>query len=1128
MLNDSTIRNIEVGLNESFLRVADGKTLTVSGTIAQLGDDDILTFDVGAGSTATVVGAINSGLGNGELNQIGAGTLVVTADNSGWGGGTRIENGTVEFDTIANVGAVSSLGNADTQNVLQIGSASNAATLRMIGTEASNSSNRAVQLGAAGATIDVVEAAQTLTISGVVSDVTTAANLTKAGAGTLVLSGNNTYSGNTSVTAGTLQVGDGGTTGSLGAGGDLDVASGATVNFNRTDSLAFDNAVTGAGDINVNSGTLTISNANTHSGTLTVASGANLDGEGSVAGNLVFAGTTHTINADLSTAAALGSTGTGSTDVSALAASGFTVNTSGFGAGPVAVLTYGSGGFIGGLDRFTATGSVSVRGATFADSGSAITVDAGFVDNIWQGTDGTDPTFWDIGATGNWGNVSDAVWQEGDNAIFGDTATDFAPTLQSNTTAGDVTFTNTTNAYTLASNAGEVLTINNSLDASNTAAVTISANLEGGDDGLNIIGTGDMTISGVISGTNGLFKSGTGTTTVTGIRTSSGGVFVNGGTLEFVDAAITDNASYTIASGATLEFNYVSGNDNIGTLDLVGDGTFKKTGTGTVQLTSSGADIALGADGLIHVAEGVLNFGAGTPGNWSSNLSGMLVDSGATFEGKSSSVIIDALDGAGTVGVGGKTGTAGLTIGANNGGGTFSGTLKNTNTDGQAFSLTKIGTGTQTITGNSTYTGTTTVSEGTLRYVNATFANNRIYVVEAGATLEHVNSSGGQLSTGVITLNGDGTFKKSGADTIQQTSAGSTISMDSGALFHVAEGTYRFGLTGIGDWSANLADLQVDSGAAFQGSATPTVFDALNGAGTAQFGGGVTLGVDNGDGTFSGVIQNDTTVNGDLTIRNAIVKTGTGTQTLSGDNTYTGTTTVSAGTLVINGNQTAATGNMTVVNGATLKGTGIVGAAETTISGLHAPGESVGLQTFNGDLTYDSTAILEWELVENTEGGRGTTGFDGINLLGSGTLDLGNAVLDLKFDSTGSNVDFGAVFWSQYREWEIFSGAGTLNGVFNSTLNVGADTNGAFANGTFAVDYSRGPGSVYITFTAVPEPTTLLMFGMGIGMLGIGRRRRKALQDQSGTKTRGACFQTAKVTLLLVGLRDWQENVYGF
>ncbi len=72
---------------------------------------------------------------------------------------------------------------------------------------------------------------------------------------------------------------------------------------------------------------------------------------------------------------------------------------------------------------------------------------------------------------------------------------------------------------------------------------------------------------------------------------------------------------------------------------------------------------------------------------------------------------------------------------------------------------------------------------------------------------------------------------------------------------------------------------------------------------------------------------------------------------LSGNNTYSGATTVSAGKLVINGNQSAATGVVTVAAGAALGGSGTVGGA-TTIAGSHTPGNSPGVQTFASDLAH--------------------------------------------------------------------------------------------------------------------------------------------------------------------------------
>ena len=85
--------------------------------------------------------------------------------------------------------------------------------------------------------------------------------LQKLEANTLTLEGNNTYTGPTNVAAGTLQVGNGGTTGTFG-GGAVTLNTGTTLNFNRTDTytLAPGNVVTGAGTINlINNGTVATS-----------------------------------------------------------------------------------------------------------------------------------------------------------------------------------------------------------------------------------------------------------------------------------------------------------------------------------------------------------------------------------------------------------------------------------------------------------------------------------------------------------------------------------------------------------------------------------------------------------------------------------------------------------------------------------------------------------------------------------------------------------------------------------------------------------------------------------------------------------------------------------------------------
>ncbi len=234
LLNDSVIHNIDVGINGT-LRLAANKTLTqtVTGVTAQLATGDTFTLDIGAGGIAHLSGALNSGGGDGGVTKTGSGTLRLTGATSQWGGATVIENGTLEFNTIGDYNVVSSLGDGDNgadlagtnDAIIRIGSTATAATLKMIGTEVKNSSNRSIQLGDAGGGIDVDDAAQTLTLSGVVSNATTAGSLTKTGAGTLVLSGtSNSYTGATTVTTGTLVV-----DGSTAAGSAVSVASGGTL-----------------------------------------------------------------------------------------------------------------------------------------------------------------------------------------------------------------------------------------------------------------------------------------------------------------------------------------------------------------------------------------------------------------------------------------------------------------------------------------------------------------------------------------------------------------------------------------------------------------------------------------------------------------------------------------------------------------------------------------------------------------------------------------------------------------------------------------------------------------------------------------------------------------------------------
>jgi autotransporter-associated beta strand protein len=95
--------------------------------------------------------------------------------------------------------------------------------------------------------------------------------LTKSTAGTLILEGTNTYSGVTNISAGTLQVGSGSITGTLGTGS---VTNDATLTINRSDAYTVSNTISGTGQfIQAGAGVTTLSGTNTHTGKTTITGG---------------------------------------------------------------------------------------------------------------------------------------------------------------------------------------------------------------------------------------------------------------------------------------------------------------------------------------------------------------------------------------------------------------------------------------------------------------------------------------------------------------------------------------------------------------------------------------------------------------------------------------------------------------------------------------------------------------------------------------------------------------------------------------------------------------------------------------------------------------------------------------
>ncbi len=164
-------------------------------------NSDLIIHQNGTGQL-TIGSVIANGAGTSVLTKTGSGTLVLSGANT-YTGATYINGGVLSVGVIA--GTNNNLGNLSTQGLFL-----NNGTLQYTGATATTT--KAVTLGTMGGTINVTSGATSLTLSGIVGDDTSApdsrpGSLTKKGAGTLILSGSNSFVGGVFLEDGVLQVG---------------------------------------------------------------------------------------------------------------------------------------------------------------------------------------------------------------------------------------------------------------------------------------------------------------------------------------------------------------------------------------------------------------------------------------------------------------------------------------------------------------------------------------------------------------------------------------------------------------------------------------------------------------------------------------------------------------------------------------------------------------------------------------------------------------------------------------------------------------------------------------------------------------------------------------------------------
>jgi len=326
-------------------------------------------------------------------------------------------------------------------------------------------------------------------------------------------------------------------------------------------------------------------------------------------------------------------------------------------------------------------------------------------------------------------------------------------------------------------------------------------------------------------------------------------------------------------------------------------------------------------------------------------------------------------------------------------------------------------------------------------------------------------------NTGVVVLSanlqGTNGFTKAGASTL--TLSGSAAGVT--GPVHVAAGILQMGAANrLNSTAAVVLHNTVTTQLASPKANIVTVLD-LNGhnqeigslAGGGTDGGNVLLG---GATLTTGADNTNTAYDGVISGNGNVVKAGTGRWTLNGNNTYAGTTTVNAGTLVVNGD--LMNSSVTVAAGGVLAGEGSV-AGDVTITGTVAPGDGVGTLSLNGNVSFASGSAINFELGTAQD----LIGFAGASksLTSAGPITM-NYTLGAGFVEGQAYTIFD---WSLADNFNVSA--------FNINNLVGAPAG-------YTAEYDLLATSVTVTLTsAVPEPSVLIL--CAIGMVGAIVVRRK-------------------------------------
>ena len=460
--------------------------------------------------------------------------------------------------------------------------------------------------------------------------------------------------------------------------------------------------------------------------------------------------------------------------------------------------------------------------------------------------------------------------------------------------------------------------------------------------------------------------------------------------------------------------------------------------------------------------------------------------------------------------------------------------------------MTFEGPGTQILTAVSTFTGATTIAAGgTLQLGNGTAGHEGNITASSGIT-DNGNLIFDRLSgpttpvaisgTGNVTVEGIGTEILTAAETYSGSTminGGATLQLGNGTNGHDGTILNTSGITDNGTLIYNQFGA-LSSGVAISGPGNVTIsgpgsqtllavnsytgLTTINTGATLQLGNG-TSGNDGSIASTSGITNNGSLIynpfgnlssGAPISGNGSVTKIGPGSQILSGNNSYLGATTVTAGTLIVSGSLTgtsaatvAANSNLEVdgslnnsipvtVSGE-LSGSGSVGPVTGTAATL-APGLSTitnadaGTLTANGAVSLDANSTFSIRL--------GASSSDQLAVASGDLVTLAGANLQLVDDPDFAQQFVGFIY-------VIVNGGtasiGNISGQFAQGSQI-TDPHGDVFNILYNVDASgdAGAGSdVDLQLVAIPEPGTWAMIVAGMGMLCVWQRSRRNQRGQA-------------------------------